>query len=168
MIDIAPAGPAAPPRPPGLQSETKTGWVPGVLATAQRFIHCSTKDLRACGIDPLRSGEWVVDPNGNPILGGRLVFAFPCLGMDGQPAVPPPVKTFGMARFMYVFTAQPGIRFACQGGDFGGGPANLQTGKEVAFPYQIEVTDFIAYDIQPPAPVADPPCCGRSACCIIL
>ncbi len=168
MIDISPAANVVPVRPDGLRLETKTGWAVGQVAIAQRFVHCSTSDLRHTGIDPMRSNEWVVDGNEVAILGGRLVFAFPVAEPDGQPTVPPPVAFFGMARFMHVFTAHPGTWFACHAGSYGGGAVNLQIRKEVAFPYQIEVADIEVFDIPQPVIPTNTNCCGRSACCIIM
>lgn len=163
---------AAAPRPDRLTNEVKTGWNTGVTVADQRFVHCSNYDRLAGNLNPRFSTEWVMDTAENPILGGRLIFAFACVaGGDAPPQVPPPVRLMGNASFMYEFTAPAGTQFACQGGDFGHGPAgNLSVRMEVALPYIIENEDITTHDIaQPAVPAPAPaPAVGRCANCIIM
>ncbi len=123
-----------------LKTEKKTGWSVSRLGSEQTFVHCTSvppASIQSQGLNPFKSGEWVVDADDQPISGGRLIFAFPWEN-SASPRPPAAVRMLGFStEYMYVFKAPKGTYFAAHNG-------SVNPGKEVAFPYVIENSDLIA------------------------
>ncbi|MEZ6061928.1 MAG: hypothetical protein R3C19_16405 [Planctomycetaceae bacterium] len=124
----------------GLKTEKKTDWSVSRLGAEQVFVHCTSVlpgAVKAEGLNPFKSGEWVVDEKGQPISGGRLIFAFPWTDA-GKPKPPKAVALLGFStQYMYVFRAPKGTYFAAHQGA-------VKDGAEIAFPYVIEQSDLVA------------------------
>lgn len=116
-----------------LTPQWQSGWMNNVLAKAADFKHATSlapKVAHSQGISPLYATEYQLKAeDGLPILGGRVVFAFPV----DNPLTPP--KNFQFGGFLYVFRAPAGTFYSCKGGV-------ITHSSQVTFPYVIEPSDI--------------------------
>jgi hypothetical protein len=132
-------------RPNGLVLQQKQNWAQGQSNAALYFVHGTSLDpatVHRNGMSPAYSREWLVDNNGAPIAGGRLIFSFRVCAGNGLPAnadKPGGVQQlWGLDGHMYVFQAPANTLYWSNNGTLG-------HGQEVAFPYEIESADIVQY-----------------------
>ena len=133
----------------GLTAETKPGsWSGKELDEDMLFIHggpMTPSQVRGSGgLDAVRFGrEWVIDRDGAPIGGGKLIFTFLVVAGAEPPASyakPPAVRRlWGDKGHCYIFSAPAGTTF------YSSGPGQPRHGMEIAFPYLVELTDMRFY-----------------------
>ncbi len=133
----------------GLTAETKPGtWSEKQLEEDMLFIHggpMTPSQVRASGgLDAVRFGrEWVIDGDGNPIGGGKLIFTFLVVaGAEPPPNFAKPAavrRLWGDKGHCYIFSAPAGTTF------YSTGAGQPRHGMEIAFPYLIELTDMRFY-----------------------
>jgi hypothetical protein len=109
------------------------------------FVHGGPMEpavVRTFGLTPAKASEYLLNPDGTPISGGKMIFAF----FIGNGAVPPspPEKPAAVGRLwgydghMYVFSVPARTTYWSQGG-------NITPTAEVAFEYVVESSDIVAY-----------------------
>mgnify|MGYP003679553526 CR=1 FL=1 len=129
----------------GLILQQKMNWLQGQTIADLYYVHGTGRgpsEVHSSGISPAFSTEYLVDNNGAPIHGGRMVFSFGVCAGNGLPAnaqKPPAVGVlWGFNGHCYVFRVPAGSNYWSQNG-------TLNQGQEVAFPYIVESTDITQY-----------------------
>ena len=127
-----------------LVEQIKSGWQQKILTATSLFFHGGPIDIPTVkneGIDAVKYGkEFVKDTAGQPIGGGKLVFAFLVAGDIASWDKPKGVdKLWGSGGHGYIFEVPSGFVFFSQG------DAQPTHGQETAFRYKIESSDIKYY-----------------------
>ena len=129
----------------GLKSEVKTNWKPGKTNGPALFVHGGSRkpsEVKSGGFSPAHGREYLTDPKGDPISGGKMLFSFwVCDGFAVPASVRKPKAVgqfWGFDGHMYVFQVPVGTTFWCTNG-------TIRENAEVAFEYEIESSDIVEY-----------------------
>ena len=128
-----------------LITQQKMNWQQGQTNVLSYFVHGTTMqpaEVHRTVISPSRSTEYLVDNNNAPIAGGRMIFTFGVCAGNGLPAnaaKPPAVgQLWGYDGHCYVFRVPANTTYWSHNG-------TLNTGQEIAFPYEFDTTDINEY-----------------------
>ena len=131
--------------PTGLIKSAKTGWSSGKTTQPMLFVHGGPMDpsvVQHTGLSPTKATEYLVDPTGKTISGGKMLFSFfVCNGTTppDSPEKPNGVKTlWGLDGHMYVFKVPAQAVYWSKGG-------MITTTAEVAWEYEFDSNDIVAY-----------------------
>lgn len=129
----------------GLTPQTKVGWLSGSTTKDLLFIHGGPMlpdVVKTFGLTPMKATEYLLNENGKPISGGKMIFSFYICDAPGPPEVrekPKAVGNFwGFQGHSYLFRVPARTIYWSQG-------ARITPTAEVAFEYIIESDDILEY-----------------------
>jgi hypothetical protein len=128
-----------------LIQSTKVGWKSKQTPRTMVFGHggpMSPSLVQTFGLTPEKASEYLVDSDGAPISGGKMLFAF-YLGDGNTPPLDPEKpaavkRLWGLDGHMYVFKVPQDTTYWSMGG-------MITLTAEVAFEYVVEPSDIVTY-----------------------